>query len=189
MGGGCCRCCRGGCCVSCCSGGLRTVQWSRGSALMSGRCKQAMLRTLGRALRQRSWNSTSPLLVGSSQSSCVPDASAGATPSMRSRNRALFSQLHSCATQPAVDVGNVATWQHKQRHERHERHEQHKQLGQLKHVAALHVGSRAPSLAWNNQAVAPALKHFRQQSRSMFIQTQNTPNPQSLMFIPGKTVC
>ena len=26
------------------------------------------------------------------------------------------------------------------------------------------------------------------QARGMFIQTQNTPNPQSLMFMPGKSV-
>eukprot|EP00958_Prasinococcus_capsulatus_P003077 scaffold272_cov381-Prasinococcus_capsulatus_cf.AAC.9 len=30
--------------------------------------------------------------------------------------------------------------------------------------------------------------HGKQQRRTMFIQTQNTPNPQSLMFIPGKAV-
>lgn len=42
----------------------------------------------------------------------------------------------------------------------------------------------------------PACPHFPShtpstlsgQARSLFIQTQSTPNPQSLMFLPGKTV-
>lgn len=36
--------------------------------------------------------------------------------------------------------------------------------------------------------VSHSMSHFQGQRRSMFIQTQSTPNPASLMFYPGKTV-
>ena len=40
---------------------------------------------------------------------------------------------------------------------------------------------------WNGSA-AQAAQMGRQQRRGLFIQTQNTPNPASLMFMPGSPV-
>ncbi|XP_012447475.1 nifU-like protein 4, mitochondrial [Gossypium raimondii] len=56
----------------------------------------------------------------------------------------------------------------------------------------LAVGNPSSVLASNSEFLAslPSLKwnHFIGQRRSMFIQTQSTPNPSSLMFYPGKAV-
>lgn len=50
-------------------------------------------------------------------------------------------------------------------------------------VRCLHTERR---LAVENRAIASSRQYIPK--RSMFIQTQNTPNPTSLMFIPGKSV-
>ncbi|MBA0659958.1 hypothetical protein Goklo_012032 [Gossypium klotzschianum] len=56
----------------------------------------------------------------------------------------------------------------------------------------LAVGNPSSVLSSNSEFLAslPSLKwnHFIGQRRSMFIQTQSTPNPSSLMFYPGKAV-
>ncbi|KAE8721558.1 NFU1 iron-sulfur cluster scaffold-like protein [Hibiscus syriacus] len=56
----------------------------------------------------------------------------------------------------------------------------------------LGVGNSSAVLSSNFESSASLLPlewtHFRVQRRSMFIQTQSTPNPSSLMFYPGKAV-
>jgi hypothetical protein len=57
----------------------------------------------------------------------------------------------------------------------------------LLHCCFAGGGSRLPT---TSPAGFSALQqhHQAQQLRTMFIQTQPTPNPQSLMFVPGKPV-
>ncbi|KAL4279763.1 hypothetical protein GQ457_03G028220 [Hibiscus cannabinus] len=48
--------------------------------------------------------------------------------------------------------------------------------------------SRTPSFLDIGNSSSVLSSHFRGQRRNMFIQTQSTPNPSSLMFYPGKAV-
>ncbi|XVF41327.1 hypothetical protein PTKIN_Ptkin01aG0271600 [Pterospermum kingtungense] len=60
-------------------------------------------------------------------------------------------------------------------------------------TSLLVVGNSSSGLSSNPESLTSSLLpfkwiHFRGQRRSMFIQTQSTPNPSSLMFYPGKAV-
>ncbi|KAK8677370.1 hypothetical protein V6N13_142913 [Hibiscus sabdariffa] len=56
----------------------------------------------------------------------------------------------------------------------------------------LDVGNSSSVLSSNSESSTslfpPKWTHFRGQRRNMFIRTQSTPNPSSLMFYPGKAV-